>query len=171
MGRIVDLCGEIAEAADEGPEGLLLPPDAWQRLRADWSDDDIEDALGFVKDSILQTELFECADSLSVHLVELLGRWGESKGWKEAAAGRATLSLDVIRQIAHRLDRLEEILEFYREQKGPDRRGFDRLQRRLMDFGIEDEMQPRGQDGSEEVGGGEPERGEDEGDGSEEDGE
>ena len=26
MGRIVDLCGEIAAAAEEGPEGLVLPP-------------------------------------------------------------------------------------------------------------------------------------------------
>jgi hypothetical protein len=152
MGRIVDLCGEIAAAADEGPEGLLLPPDAWDRLRQDWSDDDIEDALGFVKDSILQSELVEAADSVSAHLVELLGRWGESKAWKEAVEGRATLSVDVIRRIVHRLDRLEEILDLYREQKSPDRRGFDRLQRRLMDFGIEDEMggEPRPIEGEDE---------------------
>ncbi len=140
MGRIVDLCGEIAAAADEGPEGLVLPPDAWERLRRDWSDDDIEDALGFVKDSILQSELVESADNVSAHLVELLGRWGEAKAWKEAVAGQATLPVEVIRQIAHRLERLEEILELYRDQKGPDRRGFDRLQRRLMDQGIEEEM-------------------------------
>jgi hypothetical protein len=140
MGRIVDLCGEIAAAADEGPEGLVLPPEAWERLRQDWSDDDIEDGLGFVKDSLLQSELVESADSVSVHLVELLGRWGEATAWQEAVDGHATISLDVIRQIAHRLDRLEEILELYRDQKGPDRGGFDRLQRRLMDFGIEDEM-------------------------------
>jgi len=140
MGRILDLCGEIAAAADEGPEGLVLPPDAWERLRRDWSDDDIEDALGFVKDSILQSELVESADNVSAHLVELLGRWGEAKAWKEAVAGQATLPVEVIRQIAHRLERLEEILELYRDQKGPDRRGFDRLQRRLMDQGIEEEM-------------------------------
>ncbi len=142
MGRIVDLCGEIAAAADEGPEGLVLPPEVWERLRRDWSEEDIEDALGFVADSLLQGELVESADSVSAHLVELLGGWGETKAWKEAVAGRATLSVDAIRQIAHRLDRLEEILEHYRDQKGPDRRGFDRLQRRLMDQGIEDEMRP-----------------------------
>ena len=50
MGRIVDLCGEIAAAAEEGPTGLVLPPDAWDRLRADWTDDDIEDELGLVND-------------------------------------------------------------------------------------------------------------------------
>jgi hypothetical protein len=48
----------------------------------------------------------------------------------------------VIRQIVHRLDHLEEVLDACREEKGPDRRGFDRLQRRLMDLGIEDEMRP-----------------------------
>ena len=140
MGRIVDLCGEIAAAADEGPEGLLLPPDVWQQLRQDWSDDDIEDALGFVKDSILQSELVESADSLSARLLELLGTWGDSHGWREAVEGRAILSVEVIRQLAHRLDRLEEILDLYRDEKGPDRRGFDKLQRRLMDEGIEQEM-------------------------------
>lgn len=142
MGRIADLCGEIAAAADEGPEGLLLPPDAWQRLRQDWSDADIEDALAFVKDSMLHQELVEAADNVSAHLVELLGRWGEARAWKEAVEGHAKISVEAIRQIAHRLDRLEEILEEYREQKGPDRSGFDRLQRHLMNQGIENEMRP-----------------------------
>jgi hypothetical protein len=36
--------------------------------------------------------------------------------------------------------RLEEVLEAYREGASPDRRGFDALQRRLADHGIEDEM-------------------------------
>jgi hypothetical protein len=145
MGRIVDLCSEIAAVADEGPEGLVLPPDAWNRLRVTWSDDDVEDALGFVKDSLLQSELVESADSLSVRLVELLGAWGEGKAWLDAVEGRAVLTVDVIRQLAHRLDRLEEILELFRDQKGPDRRGFDRLRRRLMDQGIEDELRPEWQ--------------------------
>jgi hypothetical protein len=142
MGRIVDLCGEVAAAADEGPDGLILPLDAWERLRNDWSDEDIEDALGFVKDSLLQSELVEASDSLSARLVELLGTWGEAKAWAAAVEGHATISVDVIRQLAHRLDRLEEILEFCRDQKAPDRRGFDELQRRLMDQGIEEAMRP-----------------------------
>ncbi len=142
MGRIVDLCGEIAAAADEGPDGLILPLDVWEKLRKDWSDDDIEDALGFVKDSLLQSELVEASDSLSAHLVDLLGTWGEARAWAAAVEGHAALSVDVIRQIAHRLDRLEEILDFYRDQNGPDRRGFDALQRRLMDQGIEEDMRP-----------------------------
>ncbi len=142
MGRIADLCGEIAAMADEGPEGLVLPPDAWERLRGSWSDDDIEDALGFVKDSLLQSELVESADSLSARLVELLGAWSEARSWREAVEGRAVLPIDVIRQLAHRVDRLEEILALFRDEKGPERAGFDRLQRRLMDQGIEDEMRP-----------------------------
>jgi hypothetical protein len=142
MGRIVDLCGEVAAAADEGPVGLVLPPDAWERLRADWSDEEIEDALGFVKDSLLQSELVEAADSLSARLIELLGTWGDAKGFAAAVQGRTTISVDVIRQIAHRVERLEEILELLRDQKGPDRRGFDALQRRLIDQGIEEEMRP-----------------------------
>jgi hypothetical protein len=142
MGRILDLCGEVAAAADEGPEGLVLSPEAWDRLRGDWSDEDIEDALGFVKDSFLQSELVEASDSLSARLVELLGTWGEAKAWAAAVEGHAAIPVDVIRQLAHRLDRLEEILDLFREQKGPDRRGFDQLQRRLMDQGIEEEMRP-----------------------------
>jgi len=152
MGRILDLCGEVAAAAEEGPEGLMLPPEAWDRLRADWSDDNIEDALGLVKDSILQSELVEAADSLSARLLELLGTWGDAKGFTAAVEGGATLPVEVIRQIAHRLDRLEEILELFRDEKGgPDRKAFDALQRRLIDQGIEDEMRPdwERQDGGE----------------------
>jgi len=143
MGRIVDLCGEIAAAYEEGPEGrLVLPPEAWDRLRQSWPEEDIEDALGFVHDSLLQDELVESADSLSARLVELLGTFGEAKAWAAAVEGHASISIDVIRQLAHRLERLEEILDVYRDQERPDRRGFDELQRRLMDQGIEDEMRP-----------------------------
>jgi len=141
MGRIVDLCGEVAAAADEGPEGPVLPAEAWERLRAEWSDEDIEDALAFVKDSLLQSELVEAADSLSARLVDLLGTFGDAKAWAAAVEGRASLSLEDIGQLARRVDRAEEILEAFRDDKGPDRRGFDALRRRLMDQGIEQEME------------------------------
>src|SRR5262245_18399957 len=140
MGRIVDLCGEIAAAADEGPEGLVLPPEAWERLRQEWEDEDIEDAMAFVRDSLLQTELVEAADSLNARLVEVLGAFGEAKAWKEAEAGEARLPLEIIHQLARRAGRLEEILEDFRDGAPPDRRGFDALQRRLQDQGIEEEM-------------------------------
>jgi len=141
MGRMVDLCGEVAAAADEGPDGLVLSAEAWDRLRADYSDDDIEDALAFVKDSLMQSELVEAADSLSARLVEVLGSWGDAKAWAAAVEGHASVPLDVIGQLARRVDRVEEILEVYRDDKGPDRKGFDELRRRLMDHGIETEME------------------------------
>jgi hypothetical protein len=150
MGRIVDLCGDVAAAAEEGLEGLVLPLEAWDKLRDDWSDEEIEDALGLVKDSLLQSELVDAADSLSARLVELLGTWGEAKAWAAAVEGHAAIPVAAIRQLAHRLDRLEEILELYRDQKGPDRRGFDELQRRLMDQGIEKDMRPDWEQGEDE---------------------
>jgi len=140
MGRIVDLCGDVAAAAEEGPDGLLLPVEAWDKLRADWSDEDIEDALGFVRDSLMQSELVEAADSLSARLVELLGTWGEPRAWQAAVEGHANVALDVIGQLARRVDRVEEILDLYREGQGPDRRGFDALRQRLINQGIEQEM-------------------------------
>jgi hypothetical protein len=141
MGRIVDLCGEVAAVADDGPDGLVLPVEAWDKLRASWSDEDIEDALAFVKDSLMQSELVEACDSLSARLVELLGGWGEAKAWAAAVEGHASVPLDAIGQLARRIDRLEEILDSYRDHEGPDRSGFDELRRRLIDHGIEDEME------------------------------
>ncbi len=141
MGRIVDLCGEIAAEAEEGPEGLVLPRDAWNRLRADWEEEDIEDALQLVRDSLLQSELVEAADSLSARLVEVLGGFGEEGAFRKVATDEAVLSLEVIDQLARRVDRLEEVLETCREGAPPDRKGFDSLRRRLADHGIEAEMQ------------------------------
>src|SRR5512143_3619858 len=142
MGRIADLCGEIAAAADDGEDGLVLSAEAREQLRGQWSDSDIEDALALVTAQSLLNELVEAADSMSARLLELLGTWGEARGWTAAVEGHASVPVDVIRQLAHRLDRLEEILELFRDEKGPDRRGFDELQRRLMDQGIEEEMRP-----------------------------
>jgi uncharacterized protein with von Willebrand factor type A (vWA) domain len=141
MGRIVDLCGEIAEAAEEGGEGLVLPPDVWERLRGEWSEEDIEDCLGLVHESLLQGELVESADSLSARLIELLGAFAEEQAFRQAAAGSGVLSLEAIGQLTRRVARLEEILEAFRDNPPPDRRGFDALQRRLADHGIEDEME------------------------------
>ena len=140
MGRIVDLCGEIAAEAEEGPEGLVLSTEAWERLRIDWDDEDIEDAMSLVRDSLLQGELVEAADSLSSRLVEILGAFGEPARFEQAEAGQAGISLETIGHLARRVDRLEEILEAYREGQTPDRRGFDALRQRLADHGIEAEM-------------------------------
>ena len=47
----------------------------------------------------------------------------------------------MIGQLARRVDRVEEVLEAFREDEGPERTGFDALRRRLIDHGIEDQMQ------------------------------
>jgi len=142
MGRIVELCSEIAENAEEGPEGLILSPDVWDRLRDDWQDEDIEDALSLVRDTLLQGALVESADSLNARLLDVLSAFGEAAAFRRAEAGEARLPLETIGQLARRVARLEEILEGYREGSPPDRRGFDALQRRLADVGIESEMVP-----------------------------
>ena len=142
MGRIVELCSEIAENAEEGPDGLILSPDLWDRLRDDWQDEDIEDALSLVRDTLLQGALVESADSLNARLLDVLGAFGKAAAFRRAEAGEARLPLETIGQLARRVARLEEILEAYREGSPPDRRGFDALQRRLADVGIESEMVP-----------------------------
>jgi hypothetical protein len=151
MGRIVDLCGEIAAASEEGPDGLFLPADAWERLRDEWNEEDIEDALSLVKESLLQGELVDAADSLSARLLEVLGAFGEADAFVRAQEGHAALSLETIGHLARRVDRLEEVLEAFRDSSPPDRRGFDALRRRLADAGIEHEMERgRASDGEEE---------------------
>jgi hypothetical protein len=132
----------VAAAADEGPEGLVLPPEAWDRLRDEWDEEDIEDALGLVRDSLLQGELVDAAESLSTHLVEVLGAFGKAEAFEAAVAGHAEIGIELVRQLAHRVELLEETLEPYREGRGPNRMGFDALRRRLLDLGIEREMRP-----------------------------
>ena len=60
--------------------------------------------------------------------------------------GGARIDTEVLGQLVRRVSRLEEILETFREEKGPDRRGLDALQRRLMNRGIEGEMQGEGEE-------------------------
>ena len=142
MGRIAELCSEIVEMAEERGEGLVLSPDAWDRLRDEFTDEEIEDALGLVHDSQLLGDLVESADSLSARLLDLLGAFGEAAAFRRAEAGEARLPLETIGQLVRRVDRLEGILEAYREGSPPDRRGFDALQRRLADVGIDSETEP-----------------------------
>ena len=140
MGRIVDLFGEVAAAAEEGPEGLVLPPEDFDRLRGEWEEEDIEDALGLVHESLVQGELVDAADSLSARLLEVLGAFGDGASFDQAQAGEARISLEIIDHLARRVARLEEVLDVFRDGKPPDRSGFDALRRRLMDVGIETEM-------------------------------
>ena len=142
MGRIVDLCTEIAATVDEGPEGLILSLEAREQFLKEWSDDDIDDALNFVTESFLQSELVEATDSLTARLLDLLSTFGEEKAFAAAVEGEARLEVSAIHQLAHRLHRVEEVLDIFRDQAAPDRQGFGALQQRLLDLGIEEEMQP-----------------------------
>lgn len=153
MGRIVDLCGEVAAEAEEGPDGLILPIEAWDRLRGEWRDEDVEDALALVRDSLFQSELVEASDSLSTRLVEVLGSLASEKAFARLVAGDSLLSPEIVDQLARRADRLEAVLEVYRQGAPPDRVGFDALRRRLVDHGLEDEAPEgnhKGEDGDEE---------------------
>jgi hypothetical protein len=145
MGRIVDLLGEVAAAAEEGADGLVLSAEDRLRFHEDWDDEDINDALSLVHDSLLQGELVEAADSLCARMIEALGEYGDQERFERAAAGEAQLSVELIGQVARRVARLEEILCLFREAPPPDRRGFDALRGRLADHGIEAEM--RGETG------------------------
>ena len=127
--------------AEEGTDGLVLPVEGWDRLREDWDDEDIEDALRFVQDSLLQGELVEAADNLSARLVDILGTFGEKAAFELVQAGQARMTAEMLDQLARRVGRLEEILEVFREGAPVDRRGLIELQRRLADLGIEEEMQ------------------------------
>jgi hypothetical protein len=140
MGRIVELCGVIAESAEAGQEGLVLPPADWERLSQDFTDEEIEDALGLVNESLYHSELAEAADSLSSRLLEVLGSLGDAATFAKAEQAGARFTLDVIGQLARRVDRLEEVLEVFRDGGSPDRRGFEALKRRLADQGIEEDM-------------------------------
>jgi hypothetical protein len=142
MGRIVDLCGEVAAAAEEGAEGLVLSPEDWARLGADFSGEEIEDALSLVHESLLQGELVEAADSLSARLVEILGALGDEATFAKARERGQALDMEVISHLARRISRLEEILDQFRDGASPDRRGFEALQNRLANLGIEGDMAP-----------------------------
>jgi hypothetical protein len=88
MGRFADLCGEVAAAMEDDVEGLTLPPEAWDRFRRDdWKEEDIEDAMGLVQESLMQDELVDAADSLSARMVEWLSAYGNAEGFRQADAG------------------------------------------------------------------------------------
>jgi len=152
MGRIVDLFAQVAAAIEEGPGDLVLPTEDRERLKGDWPEADIEDAIALVRDNLLQGELLDCADSLNTRLIELLGAFGDEAAFRTAQAGQAIISLEVIGQVARRVDRLEAVLEIFRDGAPPDRQAFEALRRRLADAGIEADMRDEwpGMDDEEE---------------------
>ncbi len=141
MGRILELCGEVAAVVEEGVDGIMLPADAWERFKDDFTEEEVEDALSLVRENLLQSELVEAADSLSARLVELLGAYGDASAFARVEAGGASLGLEAIGQIARRVNRMEEVLDVFRSDPPPDRSGFDALRERLANLGLEDNME------------------------------
>ena len=152
MGRIVDLLAEVLAAIEEGPEGLVLPTEDRERLKGDWPEAEIEDAITLVRDRLLQDELLDCADSLNTRLIDLLGTFGDEDAFRTAEAGQAVISLEVIGQLARRVDRLDAILKIFRDGAPPDRQALEALRQRLADAGIEADMRDEwpGMDDEEE---------------------
>jgi hypothetical protein len=140
MGRIADLITAVAEVADPGDERMEMPEDSRELLRQEWTDEDIDDALALVHQEYLREELVQSADSLNSRMMDVLGEFGSPRGFIRAQEGGAVLSLEVIGQLARRVNRVEEVLIGLRDDPPPDRRAFDELRRRLMNLGIEREM-------------------------------
>jgi hypothetical protein len=144
MGRILDLLGEVAAAMDEGAEGPQLAPDAWERLGDDWTEDEIQDAVSVVREHLLRLELVDAADSLNSRVMEFLGSFSAPEVFPTVAAEGARMDLQVMGQLARRVDRMEEILDVFREDPPPDRRAFDALRQALALLGIESDMVEEG---------------------------
>jgi hypothetical protein len=140
MGRILDLCAEIASTSEEGAEGLVLGVDERERLGQEWSEDEIDDALALVHESLLQSELVDAADSLNATLLEVLSASGDADAFAETRESGARLEIETVGRLARRVSRLEEVLDVFRDEAPPDRTAFEALRRRLADLGIEEEM-------------------------------
>jgi hypothetical protein len=140
MGRFADLCGEVAASLEEGVDELTLPPEVWDRLRSDWEEEDVEDAIALVRESLLQSELVDAADSLSARLVDMLAAYGTPEAFQKVGAGEARLSIEAIGQLTRRVARLEEVLDTFRDNPPDEHAGFQALRQRLADHGIEAEM-------------------------------
>jgi hypothetical protein len=140
MGRFAELCGEVAAAMEENADGLTLPPEVWDRFRSDWQEEDIEDAMALIQDSLMQDELVDAADSLSARLVDWLGAFGAPETFQQTEAGEARVSVDALGQLTRRVARLEEALARYRDRLPPANPDFENLRQRLANHGIEEEM-------------------------------
>jgi len=140
MGRVADLLGAVAAAAEEGGEGLELKSEDRALLLEGWSDADIDDALSLVQDSLMLGELVEAADTVTGRLMALLSAFGDADAFERARSDGGRVPLEVIAHLARNVDWLDQVLSVYRDDPGPDRTGFEALQGRLADSGIEAEM-------------------------------
>ncbi|MEO5762254.1 MAG: hypothetical protein ABIR28_08075, partial [Vicinamibacteria bacterium] len=84
MGRLIELITDIAASADEQGAALKLPTTEFDRLRDDWGDDEIEDALALAQTAFHHEAVNEAADSLSARVIEVLGAFADEDRFKAA---------------------------------------------------------------------------------------
>lgn len=140
MGRIVELITDVAASADEAGASLTLSAGDFDRLRDDWGDDEIEDALALAQTAFHHEAVNEAADSLSARVIEVLGTFADEKRFAGCADPEAPLNTETLAQLARSVSYLEEALALVRDAPAPDRSRFDQLMERLANRGIEAEM-------------------------------
>ncbi|MBK5257943.1 MAG: hypothetical protein JJE39_18110 [Vicinamibacteria bacterium] len=140
MGRIVELITDVAASADEEGTKLSLPNGDFDRLRDDWGDDEIEDALALAQTAFHHEAVNEAADSLSARVIEVLGAFADEQRFASCAHPEAPLPTETLAHLARSVVYLEEALALVRDAPAPDRSRFDKLLERLANRGIEAEM-------------------------------
>ena len=142
MGRIVELITDVAASADEEGANLTLPMGDFDRLRDDWGDDEIEDALALAQTAFHHEAVNEAADSLCARVIEVLGTFADEKRFASCAEPGAPLPVESLANLARSVAYLEEALSLVRDAPPPDLALFNKLLERLANRGIEAEMGP-----------------------------
>ncbi|HRB12978.1 MAG TPA: hypothetical protein PKU70_08195 [Vicinamibacteria bacterium] len=142
MGRIVELITDVAASADEEGANLTLPMGDFDRLRDDWGDDDIEDALALAQTAFHHEAVNEAADSLCARVIEVLGTFADEKRFASCSEPGAPLPVESLANLARSVAYLEEALSLVRDAPPPDLALFNKLLERLANRGIEAEMGP-----------------------------
>jgi len=142
MGRIVELITDVAASADEEGTKLNLPMADFDRLRDDWGDDEIEDALALAQTAFHHEAVNEAADSLSARVIEVLGMFADEKRFASCSDPDALIHVETLAHLARSVNYLEEALSLVRDAPPPDNTLFNKLLERLANRGIEAEMAP-----------------------------
>jgi antitoxin component HigA of HigAB toxin-antitoxin module len=142
MGRIVELITDVAASADEEGAKLTLPMVDFDRLRDDWGDDEIEDALALAQTAFHHEAVNEAADSLCARVIEVLGTFADEKRFASAGEDGAPVPVEALAHLARSVAYLDEALSLVRDAPPPDLTLFNKLLERLANHGIEAEMTP-----------------------------
>ena len=142
MGRLIDLITDVAASADEEGTSLSLSPGDFDRLRDDWGDDEIEDALALAQTAFHHEAVNEAADSLCARVIEILGTFADEKRFASCSEPGAPLPVESLANLARSVAYLEEALSLVRDAPPPDLALFNKLLERLANRGIEAEMGP-----------------------------